>query len=197
MNIPNARERILSAAVKIFAEKSFEGSRIDEIAREANVPKSLIYYHFKSKDEILQVLMDNFIKEYLELTAEAADETHQEKAQELHGRIQNRYSEFGRRNADLVRIILIDSLKKSKDKPILFQIVDAMIAKEAEKTEDENYDIHERRIAEFFTSFMPNYAYLCFAESWSKYFDIDRKQFDQLYLKIYDETHGAYHKNHE
>jgi AcrR family transcriptional regulator len=197
MNIPNARERILSAAVKIFAEKSFEGSRIDEIAREANVPKSLIYYHFKSKDDILQVLMDNFIKEYMELTADTAKENHQEKALELHGRMQNRYSEFGRRNADLVRIILIDSLKKSNEKPILFQIVDAMIAKEAEKAEDANYDIEERRIAEFFTSFMPNYAYLCFADSWSNYFNIDRKRFDQLYLNIYDETHGAYHKNHE
>lgn len=197
MNIPNARERILAAAVKIFAEKSFEGSRIDEIAREANVPKSLIYYHFKSKDDILQVLMDNFIREYVELTADTTGEDHQEKARELHGRMQDRYYEFGRRNADLVRVILIDSLKKSTAKPILFQIVDAMIAKEAEKAEDLNYDIQERRIAEFFTSFMPNYAYLCFADNWSDYFQLDRKRFDQLYLKIYEETHGAYHRNHE
>ncbi len=197
MNIPNARERILAVAVKIFAEKSFEGSRIDQIAKEANVPKSLIYYHFKSKDDILQVLMDNFIKEYMELTADTTEESHQEKAEELHGRMQNRYYEFGQKNADLVRVILIDSLKKSKDNPILFQIVDAMISKEAEKTTDVNYDVQERRIAEFFTSFMPNYAYLCFANTWSDYFQLDRKKFDQLYLKVYEETHGAYHKNHE
>lgn len=200
MNIPNARERILAAAVKIFAEKSFEGSRIDEIAREANVPKSLIYYHFKSKDDILQVLMDNFIKEYMELTADTDGESHQEKAQELHTRMQNRYYGFGQKNADLVRVILIDSLKKSKEKPILFQLVDTMVAKEAKKAkkaEDRNYDIQERRIAEFFTSFMPNYAYLCFADSWTEYFQLDRKSFDQLYLKIYEETHGAYHRNHD
>jgi AcrR family transcriptional regulator len=67
MNIPNARERILQTAVKIFAEKSFEGSRIDEIAREAKVPKSLIYYHFKNKDAILEALTENFINEYMKL----------------------------------------------------------------------------------------------------------------------------------
>jgi len=196
MNIPNARERILTAAVKIFAERSYEGSRIDEIAREAQVPKSLIYYHFKSKEEILQVLIDNFIKEYMSLISENTEEEHREKAQELPGRMKDIYYEFGMKNADLVRVILIDSLKKSNEKPVLFQIIEAMIAKEAENTKNTDINIQERMVAEFFTSFMPNYAYLCFADSWTEYFKIDRKQFDQLYLEVYEETHGAYHKNY-
>jgi AcrR family transcriptional regulator len=196
MNIPNARERILTAAVKIFAERSYEGSRIDEIAKEAQVPKSLIYYHFKSKEEILQVLIDNFIKEYMSLISENAEEDQQEKAQELQGRMKDIYYEFGMKNADLVRVILIDSLKKSNEKPVLFQIVEAMITKEAENTKNTDINVQERMVAEFFTSFMPNYAYLCFADSWTEYFKIDRKQFDQLYLEIYEETHGAYHKNY-
>ena len=197
MNIPNAKERILNTAVRIFAEKSYEGSRIDEIAREANVPKSLIYYHFKSKEDILQVLVDNFIKEYLSLITEAGDEAHQEKAQQLTGRMKDTYYEFGQKNSDLIRVILIDSLKKTNEKPVLFQIVEAMIAKESEDKKDLDYNVQERRIAEFFTSFMPNYAYLCFADSWTQYFKLDRKQFDQIYLDVYEETHGAYHKNHD
>lgn len=196
MNIPNARERILNTAVKVFAEKSYEGSRIDEIAKEANVPKSLIYYHFKSKEDILQVLIDNFVKEYLDLIADTSQESHQEKAEELPNRMKNRYYEFGLKNADLVRVILIDSLKKSNEKPVLFQIVEAMTAKEAELKKGKEFNIQERRIAEFFTSFMPNYAYLCFADSWTKYFNMERKEFDTLFLQVYKETHGAYHKNH-
>ncbi|MDP4094511.1 MAG: TetR/AcrR family transcriptional regulator [Bacillota bacterium] len=197
MNNPNARERILEAAIKVFAEKSFEGSRIEEISKAANVPKSLIYYHFKSKDEILEVLTENFISEYISLIAAKPGETHQEKADELTGRMKNVYYEFGIRNADLVRVILIDSLKKTKQEPILFKVIDAMIAKDMELRQDKNYNIQERRIAEFFTSFMPNYAYICFADSWTRYFDIDRKEFNKLYIKVYEETHGAYHKNHE
>lgn len=201
MNVPNARERILNTAVKIFAEKSYEGSRIDEIAREAQVPKSLIYYHFKSKEEILQVLIDDFTKEYVALISNVTEEDHQAKAQELPRRMENLYHEFGLKHADLVRVILIDSLKKSNQKPVLFKIVEAMIAKETESVKlsesarDTDYNIQERRIAEFFTSFMPNYAYLCFADSWTEYFKMDRQQFDQIYLEVYKETHGAYHKN--
>lgn len=196
MNIPNARERILSTAVKIFAEKSYEGSRIDEIARAANVPKSLIYYHFKSKEEILQVLVNNFINEYLEIISDTTGESHKEKAVNLAARMKSRYYQFGQQNADLVRVILIESLKKTQEKPVLFQIIDAMTAKEAEGKDSSDYNIQERRIAEFYTSFMPNYAYVCYADAWTKYFDLDRKQFDELYLKVYEETHGAYHKNH-
>lgn len=197
MNIPNARVRILNTAVKVFAEKSYEGSRIDEIAKEANVPKSLIYYHFKSKEDILQVLINNFVKEYLDLIADTSQENHQEKAEELPNRMKNRYYEFGLKNADLVRVILIDSLKKTNEKPVIFQIVEAMTAKEAELNKGKEFNIQERRIAEFFTSFMPNYAYLCFADSWTKYFNMERKEFDNLFLQVYKETHGAYHKNHD
>lgn len=191
----NAKERILKVAVKIFAEKSFEGSRIDEIAKEAKVPKSLIYYHFKSKDEILQVLVENFIKEYMSLIEGSTMESHQEKAQMLGERMKQVYYEFGQRNADLVRVILIDSLKKSKEKPVLFQVVEAMITKEAQGKGPE-YNLQERRIAEFFTSFMPNYAYICFGDAWVNYFGMQRQEFDRLYLKVYEETHGAYHNKH-
>lgn len=194
MTIQNAREKILQTAVKIFAEKSFEGSRIDEIAREANVTKSLIYYHFKSKDEILEVLTNNFIDEYTNLIEKTLHESHSDKAQNLPNRMKNVYYDFGKKNEDLLRVMLIDSLKKSKETPILFKVIEVITKNEKKK--DENYNVHERQIAEFFTSFIPNYAYICFADSWTKYFNINRSEFDKLYLEIYTETHGAYHKNH-
>lgn len=197
MNQPNARERILQAALKVFSEKSFDGSRIEEISREANIPKSLIYYHFKNKDEILEVLAANFIDEYVGLISAGTNESHQEKADKLSDRMKNVYYEFGQRNADLVRVILMDSLKKTKEQAILYKVVEAMVAKESEQNTDEDYNIQERRIAEFFTSFIPNCLYICFAESWTKYFDITRTDFDNLFLKVYNETHGAYHKNHK
>lgn len=197
MGTPNARGRIMEAAVKIFAEKSFEGSRIEDISKEAKVPKSLIYYHFKSKDEILEVLTESFINEYTDIISQVSTEPHQTKAEGLANRMKNVYYEFGQKNADLVRVIFIDSLKKTKEQPILFKVIEAMTAIESKDNTDVDYDIQERRIAEFFTSFIPNYAYICFADAWTRYFNIDRSQFDRTYLNVYQETHGAYHKNHK
>lgn len=197
MNQPNARERILQTAVKVFAEKGFEGSRIDEIAREANVPKSLIYYHFKNKDEILEVLIEDFINEYIGIISGHTNETHEEKAQTLPGRMRSVYYEFGQRNADLVRVIFIESLKKTNAQPIIFRMVEAMVANEKEIHKGDSYDVQERMVAEFFSSFIPNFAYICFAEPWTQYFSIDRSNFDNLYMRVYEETHGAYHRSHE
>ena len=60
-------ERILEAAVKVFARKGFHNSRIAEIAEEAGIASGTIYLYFKSKDEILisvfEESLDRIIKE--------------------------------------------------------------------------------------------------------------------------------------
>lgn len=47
------RRRILEAAVKTFAEKGFHGTRVADIAKEADIAYGLIYHYFKNKEEIL------------------------------------------------------------------------------------------------------------------------------------------------
>jgi AcrR family transcriptional regulator len=199
-NIPDAKMRILQAAIQVFAEKSFAGSRVDEIAEAANVPKSVIYYHFKSKDEILEVLIQDFVKSYIELISVAEKDTHQTKADELAERVQNRYAQFEENNADLIRIILIESLKKASEKPVVFKIVEAMIEKEGTFSgvvDWHEYNKQERLVAEFFTNIIPNYAYICFRGAWTKYFDIEPEGLSQLFTKVFMATHGAYHKYHD
>lgn len=46
-------EKILDAAVKVFARKGFYQSRVSDIAREAGVADGTIYLYFKNKDDIL------------------------------------------------------------------------------------------------------------------------------------------------
>jgi AcrR family transcriptional regulator len=47
-----AREAILNAAEKVFAEHGFDGARIDVIAEIAGYNKSLIFHYFKDKLEL-------------------------------------------------------------------------------------------------------------------------------------------------
>lgn len=52
-------DRILSAAVKIFAQKGFFHARISEIAKEAKVADGTIYLYFENKDDILISLFED------------------------------------------------------------------------------------------------------------------------------------------
>jgi TetR/AcrR family fatty acid metabolism transcriptional regulator len=46
-------QRIIKAALKVFAKKGFYNSRVSEIAKEAEVADGTIYLYFKNKDDIL------------------------------------------------------------------------------------------------------------------------------------------------
>ncbi|MCK8602785.1 TetR/AcrR family transcriptional regulator [Desulfoferrobacter suflitae] len=46
-------QRILDAAVKVFAQKGFFQSKVSEIAKEAGVADGTIYLYFKNKDDLL------------------------------------------------------------------------------------------------------------------------------------------------
>ncbi len=50
------RELILQSAVKTFAQKGFHGTRVSDIAGEANIAYGLIYHYFKNKEEILNAI---------------------------------------------------------------------------------------------------------------------------------------------
>ena len=47
------REKILYAAIKVFAKYGFYNSTVSQIAKEAGVADGTIYIYFKSKDDIL------------------------------------------------------------------------------------------------------------------------------------------------
>lgn len=51
-------ERILVAAEKVFADKTFDGASLRDIAREAEVPFSLASYHFGSKEALFEAIIE-------------------------------------------------------------------------------------------------------------------------------------------
>lgn len=57
----STKERILDAAIDLISRKGFDAMSIREIAREVGIRESSIYNHFKSKDEILDTIIEYFI----------------------------------------------------------------------------------------------------------------------------------------
>ena len=52
------RHRILDTAYELFYRKGFGRVGVDEIATSAGVTKRTLYYHFKSKDELLASMLE-------------------------------------------------------------------------------------------------------------------------------------------
>lgn len=54
---PNARDRILTAANKLFYSEGIRAVSLDNIAEKAGITKKTVYYHFKSKDDLVEAYL--------------------------------------------------------------------------------------------------------------------------------------------
>jgi AcrR family transcriptional regulator len=57
------RNTILAAARRIFAELSYDGATVDDVAKAAGCSKGAFYFHFSSKEQVLLALLDTWADE--------------------------------------------------------------------------------------------------------------------------------------
>lgn len=55
---PQRRRQILTAAAELFSHSGYHGVTVDAIAQRAGISKGNLYWYFKSKQEIFQLLID-------------------------------------------------------------------------------------------------------------------------------------------
>lgn len=63
-------QRVLAAALDLFSEHGFEGTSLQDIADRLGVTKAAVYYHFRSKDDLLLALVEPAFDELLALAGE-------------------------------------------------------------------------------------------------------------------------------
>ncbi|MEV7331333.1 TetR/AcrR family transcriptional regulator [Micromonospora sp. NPDC093244] len=63
------RERIKAVALELFTEQGYEKTSLREIAERLNVTKAALYYHFKSKDDIVASFVEDRLKQMDELNS--------------------------------------------------------------------------------------------------------------------------------
>jgi len=66
------REKLLEAATEVFAERGYEGARVEQIADVAQVSPGLLYRHFEGKQELYEELLLLANRQLLEHLAQAA-----------------------------------------------------------------------------------------------------------------------------
>ena len=65
----DTRARIQSVALELFAEQGYDKTSLREIAERLGVTKAALYYHFKSKEDIVTSLVEDYFGAIDELVA--------------------------------------------------------------------------------------------------------------------------------
>lgn len=68
------RNEILDAADELFGEKGFDGTSTNDILNKVNIARGTLYYHFKSKEDIMNALIDRYNVRLLSRAGKIADD---------------------------------------------------------------------------------------------------------------------------
>ncbi|MDF4254176.1 MULTISPECIES: TetR/AcrR family transcriptional regulator [unclassified Streptomyces] len=61
MSRGNTRQRIQDIALELFAERGYEKTSLREIAEQLGVTKAALYYHFKTKEDLVTSLFEDLV----------------------------------------------------------------------------------------------------------------------------------------
>ena len=82
------RARIQAVAVELFTEQGYDKTSLREIAERLDVTKAALYYHFKSKEDIVASLVEDYVGQFDDLIAWA---TGQPRTAQTRAEIMRRY----------------------------------------------------------------------------------------------------------
>ncbi len=71
----STKKRIIKESVRLFLKKGYCGTSVKDITDGARISKGAFYWHFKSKDELLESIVDEYERVYIDAFIDAVSKT--------------------------------------------------------------------------------------------------------------------------
>jgi AcrR family transcriptional regulator len=119
----DTRARIQRVALELFAEQGYDKTSLREIAERLDVTKAALYYHFKSKEDIVRSLVEDYMGQVDALIAWAKT---QPRTPQTRGEILRRYVQIVAEGSDVFRMLhhnqaAVNSLAAAKERGSVFR----------------------------------------------------------------------------
>jgi AcrR family transcriptional regulator len=119
----DTRARIQQVALELFAEQGYDKTSLREIAERLEVTKAALYYHFKSKEDIVRSLVEDH---YGQLDALISWARSQQRSARTRGEILSRYVAIVAEGNEVFRMLhqnqaAVNSLAAAKGRGELFR----------------------------------------------------------------------------
>ena len=193
----DTKARILDIAEDLFSEKGYDSTGIDEIARGVGISKSVIYYHFKNKEQILGTIIESYFREIIQLKLEKAKEFFADPTRLREAALGEMMSLMSSKKKT-IRILLMESIKRKQDIPILslWDINNQKWTKDFDffMSKLEKEDLPRILVDSFFFGFLPMIGYIIFGDAWSSKVDIDKTELEKLFSESLLHHHSEYLK---
>lgn len=211
-----AKERIIAAATELFSQKGYDATRVSDIASAANVNKALIYYYFQSKQDILDFMVDSLLNNavsitldfvqknivqmikdgYLDIKPDRLHFTSDEAIKKFMHNAAHYYEhiiDYVIENKEIIRILMLESLKKGKHQNSLFRFVKFLSENETNpiyKTVSEaDHDFaysDEMVLFKFFFSIIPIVSFAAYFDDYKALSSLNDEELRSSFLRVYE-----------
>jgi TetR/AcrR family transcriptional regulator len=107
------RATLLTRATREFADRGYDGARVDVIAEAAGINKRMIYAYFGDKDGLYRAVLDACLAQALELGREGAVPPGATLRARVEGIIQRFFDYLGQ-HPDFVRLLTWESVSQDR-----------------------------------------------------------------------------------
>lgn len=192
----NSSLKILAAAEKVFVEKGYDGSRVDEIAERAMINKSQLYYYFGSKENILKELMKKNIREAEEIVDQSfniSEILSQESFEKFIGKL----FDFFKTKENIIRIAMIEMFKTNSSDITIFEMFAPLYKKIEVSVERMGLSVEKNSqlISFFFLDIMPLLTFITFSSKFSQYYGISQEGLELEFSTAYKRSQLKYFEN--
>jgi AcrR family transcriptional regulator len=219
----DVREQVIKAATRLFSDKGYEGTKMNEIAQGAGVNKALIYYYFPSKQSLLDHIIDTFFDEVTSMGIGFIQKNITRLIEEgrldilpdrMHFTTAEDMQEFKRGQRewyrvmmghlldkrDVLRIVLAEALRTGKQHDALFRFFKLSENNEqnplyrAVHSADPDYTYSDAAIfRKFFFSLLPSVNFAVFFDDYQAASGISNERMYETYLDLLEWTYAGHY----
>ena len=106
-------QNILEAARRVFTKKGMHGARMQEIADEAGINKSLLHYYFRSKDKLFEAVFWQTFKSFLPRIFEHLNSPVLNLEEKIAAVLHSYFEEFSRQ--EFLPVFIINEIHQNPD----------------------------------------------------------------------------------
>ncbi len=103
------KEKIINSAMNEFSKNGLKGSRVENIAKKANVNKAMLFYYFGSKKNLYELIVKKTVNMLLGRLSEIISPTL--TIDDFIEKFPDIYINFFSQNKEFVNMIIIDLLQ--------------------------------------------------------------------------------------
>ncbi|HZG76271.1 MAG TPA: TetR/AcrR family transcriptional regulator [Paenibacillus sp.] len=183
------KENILQAAKEVIIEKGYDRTKMTDIAKRAGVNQVMLYYHFDSKENIVNALSKRIIEGTRERLREQFRAFASGQAPDFAGFV-SRVGEAAGGETNLVQMIFSELVKNNIDiaLPIgaLAELWEEFFASRV--AESERKDVRDRFVTQmFFFQAVPLILFLTHSEQVARALDANPAKLEESFLEKFAE----------